>query len=91
MAIPPETQEKIANRGLTQREEFAAGYRRAGEVLAVGHGLPKYVMLPKYNYAAEAAILPPDAKLEEIQETGTASEHPPLKTMRGLGPLLQVR
>ena len=90
IAITPETQDKIANRSLSQREEFARGYERAGQILAADHGLPKYILEPKYRYAAEAAILPPDANLDEIQESGSPSEHPQLKTMRGLGPLLRA-
>ncbi|HVX12419.1 MAG TPA: hypothetical protein VHC22_14650 [Pirellulales bacterium] len=89
IAISPETQDKIANRTLTQREEFARGYERAMQILAADQGLPKYITRPFYRFAADAAIMPNDANLDEMQETAEPGERPTLKTMRGLGPLLR--
>jgi hypothetical protein len=89
IAIPAELQDQIANRTLTQQAEYAHGFQRAGLCLTARHGLPKYVFQPKYSYAAEAALYPPDANLAEIQEAGSGEPRPPLKTMRGLGPLLK--
>ena len=89
VAMPSETQQQIASRSLTQRQEFERGYQLAGERLTAGRGLPKFVLRPKYAFAAEAAILPAGANLDEIQESPGASDRPVLKTRRGLGPLLR--
>ncbi|HET6881557.1 MAG TPA: hypothetical protein VFI31_15445 [Pirellulales bacterium] len=89
VVIPPDTQTAIANRTLNQKDEYDAGYKQAGEVLAIDRGRPKYVLEPKYRYAADAAIYPPNAKRDDIQEPASPAEHPALKTMRGLGPLLR--
>jgi hypothetical protein len=89
IAITPETQAAIADRTLSQREEYTRGYQRTGEVLAVDRGLPKYVLEPNYRYPAADAIYPPDANRDDIEEQLTPGERPTLKTMRGLGPLLQ--
>lgn len=83
IVIPPQTQAAMANRTLTQRQEFAHGFEQAGMVLASGHGLPQYVTVPRFRNAAQHAIFPEGGDDIDGQEPDA------LKTMRGLGPLLQ--
>jgi hypothetical protein len=46
---------RMAARDLTDAEEFAAGYARATQCLQSGRGLPRYVVVPKYNYPLKAS------------------------------------
>jgi hypothetical protein len=46
---------RMAARDLTAAEEFAAGYARAAQCLQTGRGLPRYVVVPKYNYPLHAS------------------------------------
>lgn len=41
---------RMAARDLTDAEEYAAGYARATQCLQTGRALPRYVVVPKYNY-----------------------------------------
>ena len=84
VVIPPQTQNAMANRTLTQSQEFAQGFEQAGVILASGHGLPQYVTEPKYRHAAERAVYPTDGSADVDSDESAV-----LKTMRGLGPLLQ--
>jgi len=89
VVIPRDTQAQIAHRSLAQRDEFAAGFEQAGVCLDSGHGLPKYVLRPKYSYAAESAIYPANESRDQIEPPGGRSEPATLETMRGLGPMLK--
>ena len=45
---------RMAARDLTDAEEYAAGYARATQCLQTGRALPRYVVVPKYNYPLRA-------------------------------------
>ncbi|MBA4017481.1 MAG: hypothetical protein C0483_09945 [Pirellula sp.] len=87
-------------RDLTAQQEFEFGRRRAVECFAGHAGLPKFVARPKFDYPAAAAIMPAyaaDDMFEKpeapaiAQKSGKSGDVParqPLKSNRGLGPLL---
>jgi hypothetical protein len=48
--VPTDIYRRMAARDLTDKEEFAAGFTKAAECLQTGRSLPRYVVVPKYNY-----------------------------------------
>jgi hypothetical protein len=83
MEINPdrEFESYIENRTLSGPEEYGFGLRRARQIFAEGGGLPMFVKPPVFRLPAKAAILPAGSDRTTILAT-------PLKTLRGLGPLL---
>ena len=84
----PKVQKQLNDRKLTSEQEFEQGRRRAIECFEQDRGLPPYVERPKFYYPASAAILP--EQLEEALDT-SQGELPRIKTLRGLGPLLEPK
>lgn len=87
-------------RDLSAQQEFEFGRRRAAECFAGTAGLPKFVSRPKFDYPAAAAIMPV-FNAEDVFElpaqstvppksgkSGDAPTRQPLKSNRGLGPLV---
>ena len=68
--------------------EFVFGLRRTQELFARDHGLPIFIKVPHFRYPAAAAIAPANAS-EDIYSGTDEQGRPILKTMRGLGPLVQ--
>ena len=87
-------------RDLSAQQEFEFGRRRAAECFAGTAGLPQFVSRPKFDYPAAAAIMPAfnaeDVFERPAQSTvppksgksGDAPTRQPLKSNRGLGPLV---
>ena len=75
----PDFQAHVVAHNLPADQEMAAGRARARQCLDADHALPKFVARPEFDKAARRAILPHSA------DVGAGS---PLKTLRGLGPLL---
>jgi hypothetical protein len=83
-----EFESHIEFRDLNGEEEFQFGLRRAKELFARDLGLPSFVQIPHYHYPAAAAIAP--AQTTEDMYSGTDEQgRLILKTMRGIGPLMQ--
>lgn len=79
----------MENRDTTGEQEYHYGLCRAREVFDRDECLPDFVMRPRYDYAAEAAIAPAQAAADMAEETSGPQGRTALKTMRGLAPLLQ--
>lgn len=83
-----EFESHIEFRDLSGPQEYESGRRRAQELFARDRGLPVFIQMPRYHYPAAAAIAP--AKPTDDMYSGTDEQgRPILKTMRGLGALLQ--
>lgn len=83
-----EFESHIEFRDLNGEQEFQFGMQRTRELLARDHGLPIFIKKPHYYYPAAAAIAP--AHPTEDMYSGTDEQgRSILKTMRGLGPLVQ--
>jgi hypothetical protein len=59
---------RMAARDLTDKEEYAAGYERAAECLETGRALPRYVLVPKYNYPLGSATKEPLATMRGLPQ-----------------------
>lgn len=78
-------EEMFIKRDKSQKEEFELGRERSRACFAADHGLPKYILRPKFTGPAQEAIVNPTRPVEF--EEGD-DEPRGLKTMRGLGPIL---
>jgi hypothetical protein len=87
----PEFTSHMENRDTTGDQEFAFGLRRARQVFDAGECLPPFVMRPRFDRAAAGAILPVEPPADMEGDPSAPGEPPPLKTLRGLGPLLLPR
>ena len=89
MEINPdaEFESHIEFRGLSGAEEFEFGWRRARELFDEGGGRPAFVKRPRFHTAAAAAIEPATPRPETYDGAGPDGGRP-LKTLRGLDPLL---
>ncbi len=74
---------------LTGEQEFQFGLRRARELFDSHQGLPAYVRLPTFRSPAAAAIAPLKPTNDMFAEVTNSSDQPILKTMRGIGPIIQ--
>ncbi len=82
VSIPRVQQEQmLIKRKKTRDEEYTLGFNRAHKCFAEDHGLPKYVIRPKFTWPAKEAIVNP-ARPVEFEEGG--DEPRSLKTRRGL-------
>jgi hypothetical protein len=91
MEVTPswEIQKELIGRKLPAQQEFQYGWETAAHCLQADRGLPKFVEVPKYNYAADAAVMPSEPAGDVFDDAAThESNRPPLKTLRGLGDLI---
>ena len=90
MEITPswEIQKQLVGRKLTADQEFQYGWETATRCLQSDHGLPQYVQAPKHNDAAQRALLPNEPVKNIFQEATTGEPNRRLKTLRGLGDLI---
>ena len=79
-----EFESHIEVRDLTGVEEFEFGRKRARELFEANRGLPAFVLTPKYNYAAEKAIMPNRHVADMFLPSAKGVEANKLKTLRGL-------
>lgn len=85
----PEFTSHMENRDTTGEQEYQYGLRRAREVFDRDGCLPSFVMRPRFDTAAESAIAPAHAAADMVAGPIGPGGRPALKTMRGLGPLMQ--
>jgi hypothetical protein len=78
----------MENRDTTGAEEFAYGLRRAREVFDRDECLPPFVTRPRFDRPAAAAIMPAEPSDDMVEDGADAPRDRPLRTLRGLGPLL---
>ena len=72
---------------LPAEQEFEFGRRIAADCLDRDEGLPLFVLRPRYCYPADNALLPEDT--EDVFTGRTLNNgRRELKTLRGMGPLL---
>ncbi len=83
-----EFESHIEFRDLSGEQEFEFGVRRARELLDRDEGLPAFVKLPYFHQPAAAAIAPLTA-MQDMFTPDVDGGDQTLKTLRGLGPLLQ--
>lgn len=79
-----EFESHIEVRDLTGVEEFEFGRKRARELFEANRGLPAFVVDPKFNYAAEKAIMPNRQTGDIYLPSAEGSQPNKLKTLRGL-------
>lgn len=79
-----EFESHIEVRDLTGVEEFEFGRKRASELFEANRGLPAFVVEPKFNYAAEKAIMPNRQTSDIYLPSADGSQPNKLKTLRGL-------
>ena len=84
-----EFESHIEFRDLSGEQEFEFGARRANELFDSDMGLPAFVQLPHFRNPAAAAIAPMKPTEDMYTSDATGRQERILKTMRGLGPLLQ--
>jgi len=85
VSIPRDVQQAIVDRSFSSQQEFEAGYRRAGECFAADRGVPQYVCPPRFDYPAQAAIVPSGSRVMAVSNPARPAA---LQTLRGLGLLL---
>ncbi len=78
----------MENRDTTGAEEFAYGLRRAREVFDRDECLPPFVTRPRFDRPAATAIMPAEPSDDMVEDGADAPRDRPLRTLRGLGPLL---
>lgn len=78
-------------RDLTALEEFHFGARRARAGLNADVGAPEFVRRPRYHAAAHAAWWPLGPRDSWVQPGNGPAEQRPLRTLRGLGSLIEDR
>lgn len=78
-----EFESHIEVRDLTGTQEFDFGRERAKQLFDRNKGIPSFVLIPKYNYAAERAIMP-RRHVPDIFDEHSKQPKQLLKTMRGL-------
>jgi hypothetical protein len=93
MEINPdsEIEQHFELRDLSGEEEYDFGRQRTRELLDRDQGLAIFVKPPRFRNACPQAVLPNFVEAEMYQSTSGASPTMELKTMRGLGPLLNPR
>lgn len=84
-----EFESHIEFRDLSGEDEFHFGLRRARELFDLDIGLPAFIKIPHYNYPAAAAISPVKPSADMFADGDANSNHRTLKTMRGIGPIMQ--
>jgi hypothetical protein len=85
----PEFTSHMENRDTTGEEEYQYGLRRAREVFDRDSCLPTFVLRPRFDDAAESSIAPAHATADMLADPVEPHGRTALKTMRGLGPLLE--
>jgi hypothetical protein len=82
-----EFERHMAAKDLPAEQEFEFGRRIAADCLDRDQGLPMFVLRPRYCYPADKALFPENT--DEVF-TGRTLDHRrrELKTLRGMGPLL---
>jgi hypothetical protein len=90
MEVTPswEIQQQLIGRKLTADQEFRYGWETATRCLETDHGLPEYVEVPKYSYAAQRARMPATPAEDLREEAAAGQSNRRLKTLRGLGDLI---
>lgn len=78
-----EFESHIEVRDLTGTQEFEFGRNRAQKLFDRNQGNPAFVLIPKYNYLAERAIMPRKHVSDMFHDSSTQPKKQ-LKTMRGL-------
>ncbi len=78
-------------RDLTAIEEFRFGARRARAGLDSDSSAPEFVRRPRYRAAAHGAWWPEGPREDWVQPGDGAAEQRPLRTLRGLGSLIEDR
>jgi hypothetical protein len=93
MGINPdsEIEQHFELRDLSGEEEYAFGRQRTRELLDRDQGLAIFVKPPRFRSACPQAVLPNFAASEMYHSTTDETTTRELKTMRGLGPLLNPR
>ncbi|MEY3204920.1 MAG: hypothetical protein RLZZ21_1251 [Planctomycetota bacterium] len=91
MEINPdaEFESHIEYRGLSGVEEFGFGQRRARALFDAGGGKPAFVKRPRFTSAAAAAIEPAAPRPDTYDDAAGPDGARPLRTLRGLGHLVQ--